>query len=181
MTQPPVVHTRRPIRWGLWALVALFIAIPIFEVWLLFRVGDVIGLVPTLIILIAEGFLGGWLMRREGRRAWRALSEAFNSGRMPTGELADGALVLVGGIMLMLPGYFTDVLGLFCLLPFTRPLARKLIGFFVARSVAKHGVDVGVLQARLEPETVIRGETIPDPQQPSSNHSNDVIRGEIEP
>ena len=79
-------------------------------------------------------------MRREGGRAWTALNEAFGTGRMPTGELADAALVLVGGVLLMLPGFVTDVIGFFFLLPFTRPLARKLLAFVVGRRLARMGV-----------------------------------------
>lgn len=176
MTQQPAAPLRRP--WLVPVLVAAFIAIPIFEVWLLVEVGQTIGVIPTIIVLIAGAMLGGWLMRREGTKAWRALNDAFVSGRMPTGELADAALVLVGGVLLMLPGYFTDVVGLLFLLPITRPLARRLIGFVVARQVAKRGVDLGVMRARMERGTVIEGETVPDEaERPDPG----TIKGEIEP
>ena len=81
-------------------------------------------------------------MRREGSRAWQDLNEAFTSGRVPTGDLADAALVLVGGVLLMLPGFATDLIGFFFLLPWTRPLARKMIAFFVARRVQRPGMQV---------------------------------------
>ncbi|MFZ1912342.1 MAG: FxsA family protein, partial [Propionicimonas sp.] len=145
------------------ALVVAFIVVPIAEVWLLTTVGRAIGIWPTLGILVAEAILGAWLMRREGARAWEALQAAVAAGRMPTGHLADAALVLVGGILLMLPGFFTDILGVFCLLPLTRPLVRRFLGFVVAKQAAKSGIDVSLIRARTQPDTIIRGETVPDP------------------
>ena len=118
-------------------LLALIIGIPTLDVWLIFQVGHQIGALPTLAVLIVEAVIGGLLMRHEGRRAWSALNDAFNSGRMPTGELADAALVLVGGVLLMLPGFATDLIGFLFLLPITRPYARRILAFFVARRISR--------------------------------------------
>ncbi len=160
-------------------LVMGFILISVAEVWLLTAVGSRIGVPWTLAILVAEALVGTWLMRREGRKAWAALSDAYTTGKMPTGQLADAALVLVGGIMLILPGFFTDAIGLVCLLPFTRPLARRLIGLILARQVAKQGLDLGVMKARFAPETVVKGETVDTPPT-APKQDPQVIRGEIE-
>ena len=160
-------------------LVLGFILVSVAEVWLLTAVGSRIGVPWTLAILVVEALVGAWLMRREGRKAWAALSDAYATGKMPTGQLADAALVLVGGIMLILPGFFTDVIGLICLLPFTRPLARRLIGLILARQVARQGLDVGVMRARFAPNTVIKGETVDtSPTEPEQDQQ--VIRGELE-
>jgi UPF0716 protein FxsA len=160
-------------------LVLGFIVVSVAEVWLLTAVGSRIGVPWTLAILVVEALIGAWLMRREGRKAWAALTDAYATGKMPTGQLADAALVLVGGIMLILPGFFTDIIGLVCLLPFTRPLARRLIGLILARQVAKSGLDVGVMRARFAPETVIKGETVDTPPT-EPRQDPQVIRGEIE-
>ena len=120
----------------------LLVALPILEVWLLIQVGQQIGVWPTLAILVVEALLGAWLMRHEGTRAWKALNDAFTSGKVPTGELADAALILVGGVLLMMPGFVTDIFGFLFLLPFTRPFARKVIAFFVARRMSRLGVPV---------------------------------------
>jgi UPF0716 protein FxsA len=175
------VTTNTPMRRRLLLplLVLGFILVSVAEVWLLTAVGHVIGVPWTLAILVAEALVGVWLMRREGRKAWAALTDAYATGRMPTGQLADAALVLVGGIMLILPGFFTDVIGLFCLLPFTRPLARRFIGLILARQVAKQGLDIGVMRARFAPDTVVKGETVDTPP-PEPAHDPLVIRGEIE-
>ncbi|MBN6051498.1 FxsA family protein [Nonomuraea sp. RK-328] len=114
-----------------------FLVVPVLEIWLLIQVGSVIGGWPTVALLIADSLLGAWLVRREGRRAWRALQEALGSGRMPDRELADGALVLVGGALLLTPGFVTDIAGFLCVLPFTRPLMRRLGAWFFDRRVKR--------------------------------------------
>ena len=158
--------------WPLALLVALLVVVPLFEVYLLVQVGQRIGVWPTLAILVAEAVLGGWLVRREGGRAWTALTEAFARGRVPTGELADAALILVGGLFLLLPGFATDLIGLFFLLPVTRPLARKAVGFFVARRLSRRGFPPGPARG---PGTVIEGEVVP-----GSPGGPDVITGEVD-
>lgn len=177
----PATARRRHPGLLLGVLIVIFIAVPIFEVWLLIQFGTAIGVLPTVGILVAEAILGGWLMRREGSRAWAALNTAYGSGRMPTAELANAALVLVGGVMLMFPGFLTDLVGLFCLLPFTRPLARKVLAFVVARRIQGMGVDVGVVRAKMQRDDLIPGETVdnpaPDRRPPSDPR---VIRGEVE-
>ncbi|WP_241564052.1 FxsA family protein [Nonomuraea polychroma] len=114
-----------------------FLVVPVLEIWLLIQVGSVIGGPATVALLIADSLLGAWIVRREGRRAWRALQEALQSGRMPNRELADGGLVLVGGALLLTPGFFTDVFGFLCVLPFTRPMMRRLGAWFFERRVKR--------------------------------------------
>ncbi|MFT4108853.1 FxsA family protein [Propionicimonas sp.] len=174
MTVP--ARTRRP--WLLPALVGVFVLVAVAEVWILTVVGVRIGVLPTLLILVGEAVLGAWLMRREGRKAWQALVDAYSTGRLPSGQLADAALILVGGIMLILPGFFTDIVGLVFLLPFTRPLARRVLGMVIARHSAGLGLDVGGARSRYDSGTVVPGETVDD--VPPSAAADQVVRGEIE-
>jgi UPF0716 protein FxsA len=111
----------------------LLLVVPVLEIATIIAVGKVIGGWQTLVLLLVESFLGAWLVRREGSRAWTALSSALNSGRMPSRELSDAALVLVGGTLLLAPGFLTDVVGFFFILPVTRPVARRLLEAVVAR------------------------------------------------
>lgn len=178
MSHPQPAPARRPNLVPV--LVAAFIAIPVFEIWLITTVGALIGVWPTIAILVGEAILGGWLMRREGGKAWKALSDAYGAGNLPAGELADAGLVLVGGVLLMLPGFFTDVVGLLFLLPWTRPAARRLVGFVIAKQAARSGVDVAALRIRYGSGTVISGETVEDAEPPDSGPSR-TISGEIEP
>ena len=165
--------------WPLALLAVLLVAIPILEVWLLVQVGQSLGLLPTVLILLAEAIVGVLLMRHEGARAWKALNDAFTKGKVPTGELADAALILVGGVLLVLPGFLTDVIGFLFLLRWTRPFARKLIAFFVARRINRLGIPV--VRARLDRENLIEGETAESPS-PGPREPTDltIIAGEIE-
>ena len=117
-------------------LVGLFVVVPIVEIYVIVQVGSAIGALPTILLLLIESLIGGWLVKREGRRAWVALRTTVSTGRMPTKELADAALVLVGGTLLLTPGFVTDVFGFFFVLPFTRPLARRLLTTAIARRAA---------------------------------------------
>lgn len=120
-------------------LVLLFILVPIVEIYLIIQVGQVIGPWWTIAVLIGISLLGSYLIKREGRRAWQALQTAVSGGRLPDRELLDGGLVLVGGTLLLAPGFVTDVFGLFLVLPVTRPLARG-----VARRVIRRRVEAAV-------------------------------------
>lgn len=110
------------------------LVVPVVEVYIIIKVGQSIGGWKTFAILLAWSALGAWIVKREFRRAFGALRQAFASGRMPAHELSDAALVLIGGTLLLAPGFLTDALGLFFLLPFTRPITRRLLeGAVVAR------------------------------------------------
>lgn len=119
-------------RWVRPLLVALFIGLPLLEILVLIQVGQVVGPWWTILLLVLDSILGAWLIRREGGRAWQALTAALQSGRMPARELADGALILVGGTLMLTPGFVTDGLGILLILPVTRPVARRLLTRVVA-------------------------------------------------
>ncbi len=128
---------RRRLPW--WVLALVFVALPLVEVYLLVQLGQVVGAAWTIALLFLTGVLGSVLIRREGGRAWRALNDVLRAGRMPARELADGALILVGGALLLTPGFLTDGVGLFLILPFSRPLARGVLTRIVARRLAQAG------------------------------------------
>jgi len=121
--------------WSL--LAAALLVLPIVEIYVIIQVGQVIGAGPTIVLLIVESALGAWIVKREGRRAWEALNASFSTGRLPTRELSDAALVLVGGTLLLTPGFVTDVFGFFFVLPFTRPIARRWLSWLVSRRVLR--------------------------------------------
>ena len=116
-----------------WLIGLALLVVPIVEIFVIIQVGQVIGGWPTVALLIAESALGAWLVKREGRRAWNALQTSLQTGKLPGRELTDGALVLIGGTLLLIPGFVTDIFGFFFVLPFTRPLARRLVTRFVSR------------------------------------------------
>jgi UPF0716 protein FxsA len=105
----------------------VFIVLPVAELYLILKVGDLIGVPLTILLLAADSVIGSLLLRSQGRAAWRRLNEALAEGRMPHREVQDGALVIFGGAFLITPGFITDVIGLLMLLPPTRPLVRRLV------------------------------------------------------
>lgn len=115
-----------------WVFLALLI-VPTVEIAAIIGVGRLIGGWPTVALLIAESLLGAWFVRREGSRTGGALAEALRTGRMPSRQLADAALVLVGGTLLLTPGFITDLVGFFFVLPLTRPIARRVLEAAVSR------------------------------------------------
>ena len=162
---------RRPRgRWTL-LLVVLLLVVPLLEVLVIIAVGRAIGGWPTFGLLLVESAFGAWLVRHEGGRAWAALQEALTTGRMPSRQLADAALVLVGGVLLLAPGFLTDIVGFFLVIPLTRPLARGLLETIVARRLLS-----GVYASH--PFGAPAGRA-PGAGSPRSRAADDVIEGEI--
>jgi UPF0716 protein FxsA len=124
-------------------LVLAFVAVPLVELAVVLQVRTAIGLGPTLLLLLAVSLVGAAVVRREGSRAWRAFRAAVASGRPPATEVADGAMLLVGGTLLLTPGFVTDIVGLVLVLPPTRALLRRRLTAVVARRLVVHtlGVD----------------------------------------
>lgn len=108
-------------------LIVLFIVVPIAELYVIVKVGELIGIWPTLALLLADALLGSFLLKHQGRSAWRRFNEALSQRRFPGKEVADGALVIVGGTLLLTPGFLSDVAGLVLLFPPTRALVRRLL------------------------------------------------------
>ncbi len=105
----------------------VFVLVPLAEILVIVQIGGAIGGWWTAALLVADSLLGAYLLRVEGRRAWSEFRSALEEGRWPGDEVAQGALVIVGGTLLLTPGFLTDVLGfLFLLGPTRRMVARRL-------------------------------------------------------
>lgn len=129
--------TRRS-RFPWWLLALVFVVAPMLEIYVLIQVGQVIGPWWTIGLLILSGVAGSWLMKREGSRAWHALRTTLQRGRMPARELADGMLILIGGTLMLAPGFLSDLVGMALILPFTRPIGRRLLTGLVTRKLAEN-------------------------------------------
>src|SRR3979411_816449 len=115
-------------------LVLIFIVLPIAELYVIIQVGQAIGAVPTIAILILDSLIGAWLWRHQGRAAWRRFNDALQEGRVPAREVLDGTLVIFGGALLITPGFISDVVGIILLLPPTRAIVRgTLVAVFARR------------------------------------------------
>lgn len=164
-------------RFPRWLLVLLLVGMPLLELYVLVQVGQVIGAGWTILLLLLASVVGGWLIRREGMRAWRSLTEALSSRRAPTRELADGALIVFAGALMLSPGFVTDLFGLVLLLPGTRPIARRALTGVVATRIARHaaggggggGFDTGFPT----------GFGAPDARRPGPPSDGRVVRGDV--
>ena len=123
-------------------LILIFIIVPLMEILLLIEIGSRIGTLNTIFIIILTGILGGSMMRHQGFTIIRNIQEDLSQGRMPTGELINGALVLVGGILLLTPGFFTDAVGFVLLIPATRGFIRKKIQLLIRRKIESGDIHI---------------------------------------
>lgn len=150
---------RRPIGWF---LLLAFVVVPIVEIYVLIQVGQVIGPWWTILLLILDSAVGSWLIKREGGRAFQALRMALESRRMPGDELADGALILIGGTLMLSPGFVLDILGVLLILPITRPLFRRVLSGVVTRRLTRVGAPDAPRPGRGSEGPVVRGEVVDD-------------------
>jgi UPF0716 protein FxsA len=111
-----------------------FILVPILEIYLLIQASGLIGFWTTLAIVIITAVIGGFLLRIQGVYTLQKVQNALNRGEVPAQAMMDGILLLIGGVLLLTPGFFTDALGLLCLLP----LSRDLISRFLLRQLLAH-------------------------------------------
>jgi UPF0716 protein FxsA len=121
-------------------LVLIFIVVPIAELYVIIQIGGLIGVLPTLALLLADALLGSLLLRHQGRGAWQRFNAAIAERRFPGREVADGAMIVIGGTLLLTPGFITDVFGLIFLIPPTRAIVRRLGRSYFTRRFLVVGV-----------------------------------------
>jgi UPF0716 protein FxsA len=117
-------------------LVVIFIIVPLAELYVIIQVGGAIGLIPTLVLLLADALLGSMLLRHQGRAAWVRFNRALAENRLPHKEVFDGVLIIFGGALLITPGFITDIFGLILLIPPTRAIVRGITSRIVRRRMA---------------------------------------------
>jgi UPF0716 protein FxsA len=117
------------------ALVLLFILVPIAELYVIIQVGHVLGVLNTLVLLIAVSLFGAWLMKREGLGTLRRAQRQIDAGVVPGDEIVDGALIILGGALMLTPGFLTDIVGILLLLPPVRAGLRAYVRGRVTRRI----------------------------------------------
>ena len=122
---------------AVWAL--LFLVVPLVELYLIIQVGDAIGALNTIAVLILMGVVGGWLMKREGVGVLRRVRAQLQRGQVPAREVVDGFLILFGGALMLTPGFLTDLLGLSLLVPPLRSVVRTALARRLQHRVAGPG------------------------------------------
>ncbi|MBD1372782.1 FxsA family protein [Hazenella sp. IB182357] len=109
-----------------WLLVGIFIMVPALELWGLITVGSFIGPGWTILLVIATGVLGSYLARKEGLNTYQLAMIQLRNNEVPTDAIIDGVMILLGGIMLITPGFLTDIMGFLLVIPYTRSILRLL-------------------------------------------------------
>jgi UPF0716 protein FxsA len=132
-------------------LVLIFIVVPLAELYVIIQVGGVIGLGPTLVLLLADALLGSMLLRHQGRSAWIQFNRALAENRLPHKEVFDGILIILGGALLITPGFITDIFGFVLLIPPTRAIVRGITSRIVRRRMAVGATIWGVGRSQRHP------------------------------
>ncbi|MFQ5423321.1 MAG: FxsA family protein [Phycisphaerae bacterium] len=158
-------------------LLLLFILVPFVELVILLRVGAILHVGPTIGIIVATGLIGATLARRQGLRTVTRINAELTAGRMPASELADGALILLAGALLVTPGFLTDAFGLALLVPACRSrIRRTLVRYFKTKIVisgpgtmdgdAPSGPESPPFETGARPVRYVRNEALDDPSTP---------------
>jgi UPF0716 protein FxsA len=121
-------------------LIVLFIVVPIAELYVIIQVGQAIGIWPTLALLLADALLGSFLLKQQGRGAWLRFNEALAQRRFPGKEVVDGVLIVIGGTLLLTPGFLSDIAGLILLIPPSRAIVRRVLRRFTIGRVTIMGM-----------------------------------------
>ncbi|MGJ0483000.1 MAG: FxsA family protein [Methylomicrobium sp.] len=111
-------------------LFLFFLIVPFAEIYLLLTVGGIIGAFPTIALVVFTAVLGAWLLRQQGFQTLRRFQESLAQGNIPTYEIIEGPILLVGAALLLTPGFITDLLGFICLIP---PLRRKVAQYIIEK------------------------------------------------
>jgi UPF0716 protein FxsA len=158
-------------------LTVLLIAVPFIELFVIIQVSDVIGVPLTIILLLLVSIAGAWLLKQQGTTTWRRMRATMQRGEMPTDEATDGALILLGGALLLTPGFVTDFVGLAFLVPPSRSavksVARRLLGRFARRRFGttrsrRMVYDAGVTSVRRKPGGANSSSETPPGELPSA-------------
>lgn len=130
-------------------LIAL-LALPILEIYLLIKVAGTLGFLPTLLLLLAAASTGGYLLRTQSWAAWQKVQACLARGELPAAELMDGMLIMAGAVLLLVPGFLSDLMALICLIPSTRKT--------IAAYLVKHRYGMDPKQSGGQTTNVIEGE-----------------------
>ena len=123
-------------------LALLFLVVPFVELFLLIQVGQAVGALPTIAVLIVISVVGAWLVKREGMNTLRRAQQQVRNGAVPGTELVDGVLILFAGALLLTPGFLTDLFGILLLIPPVRAALRTTARKRIARRAGTNIIEV---------------------------------------
>ena len=143
-------------------LAFIFLVVPVLEIYLLIKVGSVIGAFPTIVLVVATAVIGAFFLRQQGMSTLVRFQNSMASGVLPAKEMLEGILLVVGGALLMTPGFFTDALGFLCLIPLTR---RYVVEKIIKRSLFSAQSGAYGSQRSTVDDEIIEGEFVQKPTQ----------------
>jgi UPF0716 protein FxsA len=126
----------------LFKLFMAFTLIPVAEIYLLIKVGAVVGALNTVLIVVLTGFTGAYLARQQGIKTLLRVRASLQQGMMPTDDLIDALLIFIAGIMLLTPGFITDAAGLLILYPYTRRMFKRFLKLRLERWTKKQNMNI---------------------------------------
>ena len=134
--------------------IAIFLIVPILEIYLLIQVGSVIGALPTIGLVVLTAVIGAALLRMQGLITYTRFNQALSEGRVPAAEIMEGIALLIGGALLLTPGFFTDAVGFLCLLPLSR---RAMVEYIAKRFSPISAVNIGGIHTNSSRGNVYEG------------------------
>ncbi len=130
-----------------------FLVIPFVEIYLLLQIGGIVGVFPTIALVVLTAIIGAGLLRQQGLATWQRFQDNLAKGTLPAYEMVEGPILLVGGALLLTPGFFTDIIGFACLIP---PVRKKIAQYIIEKRLVQAGVPPHQ-QPKAQPD-VIEGE-----------------------
>lgn len=132
----------------------VFLIVPFIEIYLLLQIGGIVGVFPTIALVVITAIVGAGLLRQQGLATLQRFQDNLQKGEIPAYEMVEGPMLLVGGALLLTPGFFTDVIGFACLIPSVR---RKIAQYIIEKRLVQAGVAPGQQKPKAQPG-VIEGE-----------------------
>lgn len=130
-----------------------FLVVPFIEIYLLLQMGGIVGVLPTIILVVTTAIVGAGLLRQQGLATLQRFQESLQKGEVPAYEMVEGPILLVGGALLLTPGFFTDIIGFACLIPQVR---KKIAQYIIEKRLVPAGTVPG--QKTSKQENFIEGE-----------------------
>ena len=152
----------------------LLLVVPIAELWLFFEVADQIGFLLTLLMLFFVSIAGAWLLKQQGMTTWRRMQDSLQRGEMPAKEVTDGAMILLGGALLLTPGFLTDAVGLLLLFPVSRVAIKGAVRALLAKRVRSRFVVTEVRKPGVRQTRVVKVERTKSPKETSETPSSQL-------
>ena len=132
-----------------------FLVVPFVEIYLLLQIGGLVGVMPTVLLVVFTAVLGAWLLRKQGFATLQRFQASLAQGQIPAYEMIEGPILLIGGALLLTPGFFTDAIGFACLIPQAR---RRVARYVIENQLINAQSGSPFQTAKPQQDNVIEGE-----------------------